>query len=77
MVVEAGCDRAHVLYVGDRLDNDIAPAQNFGIQTALIRRGPWGRILRDQAVEDRCRFDLVTLDPLPELVQRHNVQSRD
>jgi HAD superfamily hydrolase (TIGR01549 family) len=31
-----------ILYVGDRLDNDIVPAHAHGFQTALIRRGPWG-----------------------------------
>lgn len=32
------------LYVGDRLDNDIDPAVTMGLQTALIRRGPWAFI---------------------------------
>jgi HAD superfamily hydrolase (TIGR01662 family) len=30
-----------VLYVGDRLDNDIRPAKEAGLRTAFIRRGPW------------------------------------
>lgn len=38
-----------ILYVGDRLDNDIAPAAKAGLKTALIRRGPWGKIL-DQSL---------------------------
>lgn len=33
-----------ILYVGDRVDNDIRPAAEAGMQTALIRRGPWGWI---------------------------------
>ncbi|RBM06640.1 haloacid dehalogenase, partial [Streptomyces sp. PT12] len=28
------------LYVGDRVDNDIAPARAAGMHTALVRRGP-------------------------------------
>ena len=37
--------RAHaILYVGDRLDNDILPARSAGMRTALIRRDPWGHI---------------------------------
>ncbi|WP_258371720.1 HAD family hydrolase [Curtobacterium sp. MCBD17_023] len=33
-----------VLYVGDRLDNDVLPARAAGMRTALIRRGPWGHV---------------------------------
>jgi HAD superfamily hydrolase (TIGR01549 family) len=38
----AGAKPADVLYVGDRLDNDVLPAKSAGMQTVLIRRGPWG-----------------------------------
>lgn len=34
-----------ILYVGDRLDNDISPAVRAGLATAWLRRGPWGLIL--------------------------------
>ena len=33
-----------ILYVGDRLDNDIKPAAEAGMLTALVRRGPWAHI---------------------------------
>ncbi|MFD6568297.1 HAD family hydrolase [Micromonospora profundi] len=72
VVAEAGCPAAQVLYVGDRLDNDIQPAQAAGLATALVRRGPWGHILDDKAVSDRCLFHLDSLAELPELVRRHN-----
>lgn len=68
LVEEAGLPAEQVLYVGDRLDNDIRPAQAAGIQTALIRRGPWGHILRDAAVEERCLFRLTSLAELPALL---------
>ncbi|MEV4803308.1 HAD family hydrolase [Nonomuraea sp. NPDC049421] len=38
----AGCAPAEILYVGDRLDNDVLPAAAAGMRTALLRRGPWG-----------------------------------
>jgi len=31
-----------ILYVGDRLDNDVLPAQSLGMHAAFVRRGPWG-----------------------------------
>lgn len=33
-----------ILYVGDRMDNDIRPADKVGMKTALVRRGPWATI---------------------------------
>ncbi|MFE7129749.1 HAD family hydrolase [Streptomyces sp. NPDC057638] len=35
---------SEILYVGDRVDNDIKPAITTGMPTALIRRGPWASI---------------------------------
>jgi HAD superfamily hydrolase (TIGR01549 family) len=72
VVSESGVDAAEVLYVGDRLDNDIGPAQQAGLATALVRRGPWGLFLRDADVEARCLFDLSSLAELPGLVAEHN-----
>lgn len=33
---------AEIVYVGDRLDNDVLPARRAGMGTVLLRRGPWG-----------------------------------
>lgn len=76
VVAEAGCPAGQVLYVGDRLDNDIRPAQEAGIATALVRRGPWGYILDDRAVSDRCLFQLNSLAELPNLVRKRNESAR-
>ena len=35
-------DAREVAYVGDRVDNDILPAQSVGLVAVHIRRGPWG-----------------------------------
>jgi HAD superfamily hydrolase (TIGR01549 family) len=44
-VVDAcGCDPAAIMYVGDRIDNDILPADAAGLQTYFVRRGPWAII---------------------------------
>ena len=33
-----------ILYVGDRCDNDIKPAGQASMYTALVHRGPWATI---------------------------------
>jgi len=77
VIAEAGCPASQVLYVGDRLDNDVKPAQLQGISTAFVRRGPWGYILRDEDVLGRCLFRVDSLAELPELVAKHNAAEAD
>jgi HAD superfamily hydrolase (TIGR01662 family) len=52
-----------VLYVGDRLDNDVRPAHAVGMHTAWLRRGPWGLIVRDAPPAHT-----IVVDSLTELV---------
>ncbi|WP_144833241.1 HAD family hydrolase [Microbacterium sp. BH-3-3-3] len=44
VVTAAGQPPERILYVGDRLDNDVLPARAAGMKTAHIRRGPWGHV---------------------------------
>jgi HAD superfamily hydrolase (TIGR01549 family) len=76
VITEAGCAPSEVLYVGDRLDNDIRPAQEVGILTALIVRGPWGHILDMPPISDRCLFKVESLAELPDLVRTYNEAGR-
>lgn len=46
MAAVSGHARGETAYVGDRLDNDIAPAARAGLFTIWVRRGPWGYILQ-------------------------------
>lgn len=71
-IAETGVAAANVLYVGDRIDNDIKPAQQAGMQTVLVKRGPWGLILHDEIVEGACFHVLKDLVQLPHLVAEHN-----
>ncbi|MBZ4631300.1 HAD family hydrolase [Mycobacterium avium subsp. hominissuis] len=58
-----------VLYVGDRLDNDIRPAKLAGMRTAFLVRGPWGRIFRDSPlVGEYSDWRVESLDEVVELV---------
>lgn len=48
IVEETGLRPAEIAYVGDRVDNDVAPAAAAGMVAVHLRRGPWG-LLRDAA----------------------------
>jgi FMN phosphatase YigB (HAD superfamily) len=61
-----------VLYVGDRIDNDVRPALRFGMRAAFLRRGPWGHIQEDGDALRACLFVLDDLAGLPRLVAEHN-----
>lgn len=69
IIEEAGLPADDILYVGDRLDNDIAPAKAVGMRTAFIRRGPWGWIHHDSPlVDELADFRIDFLTELPALV---------
>lgn len=82
LIAEAGVAAERILYVGDRVDNDLRPAIELGINAAVIRRGPWGHILRDDTahkilgtdIEGRSLFRLDNLSELPDLVRKYNEQ---
>lgn len=59
---EAG-EPGELLYVGDRVDNDVVPAATAGLRTCWLRRGPWGLL---QDLPDDVDPDLV-LEGLGEL----------
>jgi HAD superfamily hydrolase (TIGR01509 family) len=40
----AGHDPADIVYVGDRVDNDVLPAKAAGMHAVLLRRGPHGYV---------------------------------
>ena len=54
-----------IVYVGDRLDNDIAPATEAGLRTVWIRRGPWGHILQPHHIPVAPTLQLDSLEALP------------
>jgi HAD superfamily hydrolase (TIGR01549 family) len=58
-------EAARVLYVGDRVDNDIIPAIEAGMSTCWVRRGPWGQL---HDLPDDVSPDLI-LEGLGELAQ--------
>jgi HAD superfamily hydrolase (TIGR01662 family) len=61
-----------IAYVGDRLDNDILPANAAGMTTIFLKRGPWG--YRDAKNPEIATADvrIDSLEPLPDLLMRWN-----
>lgn len=55
-----------VAYVGDRIDNDVAPAAAAGMRAVWLRRGPWAVIQRP----DPGAPPALTVSSLDELVER-------
>ena len=69
----APCDAGQIVYVGDRLDNDLRPAKAAGMRTAFIRRGPWGYIQdRHPDLASAADWRMTTLAELPMIVAEGN-----
>ena len=65
-----------MLYVGDRVDNDIRPAVAAGMHTALVRRGPWATIQwNTQEAEKLPTFRVESLLELSGAIRQFNAQA--
>ncbi|MEV7467101.1 HAD family hydrolase [Streptomyces kronopolitis] len=66
-----------ILYVGDRVDNDLRPAVAAGMPTALVHRGPWATIQWNTAeARELPTFRIESLTELPEAIAKFNAQER-
>jgi HAD superfamily hydrolase (TIGR01549 family) len=65
LVSVAGQPAERILYVGDRMDNDVLPALESGLRVAHIRRGPWGYQHVNHPEIDRVHLRLDSLEALP------------
>ncbi|MFH9579173.1 HAD family hydrolase [Streptomyces globisporus] len=62
-----------ILYVGDRVDNDLRPGAAAGMHTALIHRGPWATIQwHTEEAEKLPTFRVESLLELSPLIARFN-----
>lgn len=62
IVEETDVAAGEIAYVGDRVDNDVAPALAAGMVAVHIRRGPWGHL--QEPPPEALRIS--SLDQLPE-----------
>ncbi|MET9320175.1 HAD family hydrolase [Streptomyces sp. NPDC003038] len=66
-----------ILYVGDRIDNDLRPGSAAGMQTALVRRGPWATIQwNSEEARTLPTFRVESLQELPGLIKEFNASTR-
>jgi HAD superfamily hydrolase (TIGR01662 family) len=65
IIAECGSPAREIAYVGDRLDNDIRPAQAAGMVTVFLRRGPWGYIHAAHPDASKADLRMDSLDDLP------------
>ncbi|WP_369389480.1 HAD family hydrolase [Streptomyces sp. CG1] len=70
-------DVGEILYVGDRCDNDIRPAHEAGMHTALVHRGPWATIQwKSPEPSELPTFRVESLLELPVLIAKFNDSAR-
>lgn len=59
---------AAIAYVGDRVDNDVTPAEAAGMCAVFVRRGPWGWIQCPSGSPPGAAFTVEDLGALPDLL---------
>jgi HAD superfamily hydrolase (TIGR01549 family) len=70
LLAQTGFRAAESAYVGDRIDNDVLPAQAVGMYAVFLERGLWGR--RHAQIADAARADarLTSLTELADALAR-------
>ncbi len=58
-----------IAYVGDRVDNDVLPANESGMVSVFIRRGPWGHLQAAWSEAESAHVRIETLADLPEALR--------
>lgn len=64
-----------IVHVGDRLDNDILPAQAIGMHAVFLRRGPWGYLHATWPEMAGVAHTIDSLTGLHEIIARIDAQS--
>lgn len=62
----AGCEPEGAAMVGDRLDNDIVPANEIGMYTIWIKQGNW----KDACPREELEQPDITVESLSELIEK-------
>jgi HAD superfamily hydrolase (TIGR01549 family) len=65
---ESDAPPSQIVYVGDRLDNDVLPARAAGMWAVFLRRGPWGHIHATWPEHSQAHAQIDSLAELPALL---------
>lgn len=71
LALEADCRAEEVVYVGDRIDNDVVPARAAGMCAVHLRRGPWGYLQAASPEAVAASFCIDSLAELPAMLRSH------
>lgn len=69
MASELKLEPGEIMYVGDRLDNDVIPAQDFGMHAVFLRRGPWGYLHASRPEARLVRYRIDRLTEIPKMLE--------
>lgn len=72
LVDETGAAPDRIVYVGDRIDNDVLPARRAGLRAVFLRRGPWAYLHEQERPSDVPM--VARLQELPDAVVVENAQ---
>jgi FMN phosphatase YigB (HAD superfamily) len=70
IATQLGLAPNEIVYVGDRLDNDVLPALSLGMHAVFIRRGPWGYIHSSWPQAHRVEDTIASLAEIEGIIDR-------
>ncbi len=68
IIAEAGLEPGEIVYIGDRIDNDVLPALRMGLRAVFVERGPWGVVQAGWPEAAQVRARIRTLSELPQVL---------
>jgi len=63
-----------VVHVGDRLDNDVIPAQAIGMHAVFLRRGPWGYLHAGWSEMAKVKHKIDHLGGIHRVIEQINAE---
>lgn len=68
IIDEAGLAPHEIVYIGDRIDNDVLPALALGMNAIFVERGPWAIIQSRWPEARQVAQRIRTLSELPKIL---------